>query len=159
MQWENFSEKGVVFLKRRGNMTGDLKRRALSIVESRNLCSCMNDTKWGEFRRAMLKEMPFPPPYILKTIFEDECPQEKYFQKDVTWIGDWEEGFLYDEYLDAKEWFVIEWVKVRPRHLKSRGKLIEPECVDAAGKFEEILEKCSIPYEENNGVYCIYGYR
>lgn len=140
-------------------MTGDLKRRAQSIVESRNLCSYMNDTKWSELRHGMLKEMPFPPPYILKTIFEEECQQEEYFRKDVTWIGDWNESFLYDEYSGAREWFVIEWIKVRPRYLKNRGKLVEPECVDATGKFEEILAKYRIPYEENNGVYCIYGYR
>lgn len=140
-------------------MSGDVKKRVLSIMESRNLCSCMNNTKWGELRQAMLKEMPFSPPYIIKTIFEDECPQEKYFQEDVTWTGDWNESFFYDEYSDEKGWFVIEWIKVRPRYLKYRGELMEPECLDAAGKFEEILAKYHIPYEENNGVYCIYGYR
>lgn len=140
-------------------MFEDIKKRALSVIEKRNLYSCMNDTKWGELRYAMLKEMPFPPPYILKTIFEDECPQEKYFQNDVTFIGDWNEGFLCDESLGVKGWFVIEWIKVRPYYLKYRGKLVEPERIDAAGKFEEILTKYSIPYEENNGVYCIYGYR
>lgn len=140
-------------------MFEDIKKRALSVIEKRNLCSCMNDTKWGELRYAMLKEMPFPPPYILKTIFEDECPQEKYFQKDETFIGDWNEGFLCDESLDAKGWFIIEWIKVRPCYLKYRGKLVEPERIDAAKKFEEILTKYSIPYEENKGIYCIYGYR
>lgn len=66
---------------------------------------------------------------------------------------------LYDGYLDAEEWFVIEWIKVRPRYLKYRGRLIEPECIDVAEKFEGILKKYNIPYEEDNGVYCIYGYR
>lgn len=134
-----------------------LKREAISVVENRNLCSCMNDTKWKELRNAMWDEMPFPPPFILKTIFEKECPQERYFQTDVTWLGDWNEGFLYDNCLDM--WFVVEWIRVRPRYLKKRGRLINPELIDAAKQFVDILTRYNIPYEEKNGVYCIYGYR
>lgn len=77
-----------------GNMFVDIKEKALLIIENRNLCSYMNDTKWGELRHAMLREMPFPPPYIMKTIFEDKCPQEECFQKDVAFAGDWNEGFV-----------------------------------------------------------------
>ncbi len=134
-----------------------LKKKALSVVEKRNLCSCMNDTKWKELRNAMWNEMPFPPPFILKTIFEEGCPQESFFQTDVTYLGDWDESFLYDNYLEM--WFVIEWIKVRPRYLKKRGRLIKPELIDATGLFVDILTKYHIPYEEKNGVYCIYGYR
>lgn len=92
-----------------------------------------------------------------KRQFENECSQEQYFQKDVACFGDWNEGFLYDNYLDL--WFVIEWIKVRPRYLKKSGRLIEPELIDATEQFEEILTRCNIPYEEKEGVFCIYGYR
>lgn len=138
-------------------MVEKLRERVTAVIEKRQLCGYMNDTKWRELRNAMYDEMPFPPPFILKTIFEEECPEEQYFQNDVTWWGDWDEGFLYENYLDM--WSVAEWIKVRPRYLKARGRLIEPELIDAARQFEEILTKYHIPYEEKDGVYCIYGYR
>lgn len=134
-----------------------LRKKAVSVVEKRNLCSYMNATKWKELRNAMWDEMPFPPPFILKTIFEKECAEERYFQTDVTFLGDWDEGFLYDNYLDM--WFVIEWIKVRPRYLKEKGRLIKPELIDATKQFVDILIKYNIPYEEKDGVYCIFGYR
>lgn len=39
------------------------KRQAFRIVQQRQLCNCMNNTKWNELRNAMRFEMPFPPPF------------------------------------------------------------------------------------------------
>jgi hypothetical protein len=39
------------------------RERIQEIIASRGLTSFMNDTKWNEFRMAMLEEMPFQPPY------------------------------------------------------------------------------------------------
>ncbi|MBD5088161.1 MAG: hypothetical protein HDT30_05020 [Clostridiales bacterium] len=58
-------------------MSKNLKAEAFKFVKQRNLCSYMNDTKWNELRYAMLNKMPFPPPYIIKTLFESECKEEK----------------------------------------------------------------------------------
>lgn len=134
-----------------------LKAKALKIVKQRNLCSYMNDTKWNEFRYAMLNQMPFPPSYIIKTLFENECKEERNFQNDVYYIGDWYEGFTYGEYFNGG--FAIEWIKVRPRLLKHRGQLVEPQLIDASKEFEEILKTYNIFYEKKNDVYCIYGYK
>lgn len=138
-------------------MNTDMKKKALNIIRDRNLCSYMNNTKWNELRMAMLNEMPFPPAYIIKYLFEDECPQEKNFQSDVWYFGDWNEGLTFEDYFNGG--FAIEWIKIRPRYLKHRGVLIDPEIIDATEKFEEILIQYNIPFEEENGVYCIYGYR
>lgn len=139
-------------------MSVDLKERVRKIIQQRNLCSYMNDTKWNELRTAMMNDMPFPPPYILKFLFEDEAVGEKYFHEDVNYLGDWYYGFaLEGHYFNGA--FAVEWIKVRPRYLKHRGRLIEPEVIDATDKFVEILKQYSIPYEESDGVYCIYGYR
>jgi len=43
--------------------------------------------------------------------------------------------------------------------LSNRGKLIAPEVVDESKTFEAILIRYNIPYVEENGLYCIYGYR
>lgn len=139
-------------------MASDLKERVRKIIQQRNLCGYMNDTKWNELRTAMMNDMPFPPPYILKFLFEEEAVGDKSFYEDVYYLGDWYSGFAIEEhYFNGA--FAVEWIKVRPRYLKHRGHLIEPEVIDAEDKFVEILKRHSIYYEENDGVYCIYGYR
>ncbi len=102
----------------------------------------------------MMNEMPFPPPYILKFLFEEEAVGEKYFYKDVNYLGDWYNGFAIEgHYFNGV--FAVEWIKVRPRYLKFRGQLLESEVISAECEFIEILKRYSIPYD---GVYCIYGY-
>ncbi len=131
------------------------KEKIRKIVQQRNLCSYMNDTKWRELQHAMVHEMPFPPPYEIKYLFENETKENQFYQ-DVPFLGEWEnceDGFD----LDAA--FAIEWVKVRPQYLERQGKLIKPKVIKADSQFVEILKKYSIPYEIENGTYCIYGYR
>ena len=139
-------------------MASDLKEKVREIVTQRNLCSYMNNTKWNELRTAMMNDMPFPPPYIIKFLFEDEAIGEKHFSEDVYYLGDWYSIFAIEgHYFNGA--FAVEWIKVRPRYLKHRGHLIKPEVIDAEDKFVEILRQHSIPYKENDGIYCIYGYR
>ena len=138
-------------------MSVNLKEKVKKIVLQRNLCSYMNSTKWNELRNAMLNEMPFPPPFSVKYL-DTEYREEAELPHDVYYTGDWYYGLSIDgRYFDAS--FAIEWIKIRPRYLKHRGMLIDPETIDAEDIFVKILKKYSIPYEECNGVYCIYGYR
>ena len=139
-------------------MSDDLKRKAKNIIQERNLCSYMNDTKWNELRNAMINEMPFPPPFTVKYLFETEFDEEDDLQKDVYYLGDWEYG-LSDDGKNFECTFLVEWIKIRPRYLKRRGALIESEIIDAEKIFVELLEKYNIPYEKSKGVFCIYGYR
>lgn len=130
------------------------KRKVMQLVESRNMVSCMNTTKWNEFRDAVLEEMPFSPPFIIKDIFEEDKDKLyfSHFQKDVNYLGDWDYVYFYP--------FVgIEWIKVRPRYIKFRGNLIEGDIMDATNKFIEILNKYTIPYVEEDGLFTIWGYK
>ncbi len=140
-------------------MSVDLKEQVRKIVERKNLCSYMNDTKWNELRMAMINDMPFLPPYILKFVFDDEPIENASFYNNEKCMTDWHYVFAIDgQYFNGS--FAVEWIKIRPRLLKHRGKLVEPEVIDAEDIFVEILKKYSIPYEcEGDGVYCIYGYR
>ena len=61
-----------------------LREMIIEIVQRRGLTSCMNNTKWREFREAMEYEMPFKPPYIYKTLFEEETGEYFEFSKDMT---------------------------------------------------------------------------
>lgn len=131
-----------------------LKDKVLRIISERKLCSYMNNTKWDELVSAVRNEMPFPPAFAIKYLMQEAC-QDKILQEDVDCWGDWSgENFPTLEY-----YINIEWIKVRPRYLKFRGKLVKPEIIDESKTFEEILYKYNIPFEEKDGLYCIYGYR
>lgn len=137
------------------SIKNNLKDKVAHIVCVRNLCSYMNNIKWDEFITAVKNNMPFPPPFCIKFITENTVIQGGIEKGNVSYWGDWsEEGIVSKEF-----YFNIEWIKVRPCYLKYRGKLVEPELVDESKKFEEILQKTNIPYEEEKGLYCIYGYR
>lgn len=135
-------------------MLDEFKKKVYSIIEKRNLCSYMNNTKWDELITAVRNEMPFPPPFDIKYLTQDVIPQS-VLNEDVAYWGAW-----HGEYFPPREdYFNIEWIKVRPTYLKHRGKLIAPEVVDESKTFEAILIRYNIPYVEENGLYCIYGYR
>lgn len=129
------------------------KKKVLNIIQERNLFGLMNHTKWRELQNAMTQEMSFPPPYVLKSINETESELHE-FKEDVTWIGDWG-----DEAMCWGDYYLIEWIKIRPRYLEHQGKLIPKKVIDETEQLNFILEKYSIPYEEDNGVYIIYGYK
>ena len=132
----------------------DWKKKIRKIVEQRQLCSYMNDTKWNELRHAMLEEMPFPPPYVIKWIYK-ECENEDFLE-DVSYLGDWNEALAFGDRVHGA---AIEWMKIRPRYLKYQGKLVPPKLIDASAEFEAILNRLHIPYEAEDGAYCIYGYK
>ena len=128
------------------------KELVLEQIEERGLVSYMNTTKWKELQNA-IDDLPFPPPYVLKDVCKDEANVPK-FDEDVSYWGLWsDEGLCWGHY------FAIEWIKVRPRYTRHRGQLVEPEIIEITDEFVEILKKYNIPYEEENGVYTIYGYR
>lgn len=144
-------------------MSEKWKDKAKETARLRGMYSCMNDTKWGELLKAMLNEMPFPPPFIVKYIFEDMCPEEKAFCCDIRQkgglpgvTGDWR-GLSTDGHtVDGAA--AIEWIKIYPVILESCGRLIEPKRTDAAEQLVGILKKHGIPYEETDGLYCVRGY-
>jgi len=113
----------------------------------------MSNTKWRELQNA-IDDLPFPPPYVLKDVCEEA--NVPYFDKDVSYWGDWSDEALYN----WGDYFAIEWIKVRPRYTKCQGRLV-PETIagDATEEFLTILKKYNIPFEEDNGVFIIHGYR
>lgn len=102
----------------------------------------MNSTKWREFRTAMLYEMPFE-----QHLMRNEGPNS-FCSFD-------EESFNFLHYK------ALEWVKVRPRFFSLEGGQLVKQKIwhDSEEKFIEILIKYTIPYEMENGVYTIFGYK
>lgn len=142
-------------------MHGEEKNRKqiMSIIETKGLCSIMNNTKWKELKKG-IAELPFCPPYVIKRVDEEELPYHQ-FDEEVFYQGDW--GLYLENYLGgdmyATPFYAVEWIKVRPHYKKHRGRLIPDEIIDETEAFLSILERYNIPYEEDNGTYTIYGYR
>lgn len=108
-----------------------LKKKVMYLIEQRKMSSIMNNTKWRELQKAVRK-LRFPPPYQLKFITDNNDP--KPFDKDVWYLGNWNDEVLYPL-------FNIEWIKVRPRYIKNIGCLIDGEIVDETDMFMEISNK------------------
>lgn len=137
----------------------DYKEKIMSIVQSKGLYSMMNNTKWRELKNGVA-ELPFCPPFVIKTVDEEETAYHQ-FDEDVSWHGDW--GLYLDNYLGgdmyATPFYAVEYIKVRPRYTKQRGRLISDEVIDETKDFLSILEKYGIPFEELRGTFIIYGYQ
>lgn len=135
-------------------MNSDIKSIVKGIIEKRNLCSYMNNTKWNQFILAVRNQMPFQPPFDIKYLTETDQKDTEFNSKNIYYCGDWT-----GENFPSQDFYCnIEWMRVCPRYLKYQGRLIPPITIDATKEFEEILAKYQIPYEVENGLYIIYGY-
>ncbi len=131
------------------------KQKVFEWVAKKGLTCILNDTKWLELQHA-IKRLPFPPPYIEKLLLDEQEIYKNAILPDAPWyFGDWSP--FYEEGMTL--FFMIEWIKVRPRHARHRGRLVAPEIVDETEAFEQILQECAIPYEKENGTFTIYGYK
>jgi len=122
------------------------------IIIDRGLCSYMNDTKWRELQ-ASIEGLSFPPPYKVKWLDDESVSVE--FDEDVSYLGDWSD----EAFCRWGNYFLIEWIRVRPRRLVHRGRLVAPEVVDESVEFEDILLRHNIPFEKDGAVYTIWGYK
>ncbi|MGZ9583738.1 DUF6678 family protein [Paenibacillus marinisediminis] len=125
------------------------KKRVTEVVSARNLTSIMNNTKWEELQNAVLDDLLFPPPFQAKYVLDDRIYRGN-FESDVRYWGDWVEGL--------EPFYSVEWIRVRPRYLKHRGRLVSPELIDITEDFTKILMGLSIPYRLENDTFYIYGY-
>lgn len=125
------------------------KREVKAELTRRGLGSFMNDMKWqaliGE-----INKLPFPPPYQRKDVMRAE-PEPGTFDSDVWYLGDWAEG--------VHPLFSIEWIRIRPRHLKRVGRLLPEAVVDCGAAFEQALQALGQHYEKRDESIWIYGYR
>ncbi|MBC1694433.1 hypothetical protein JL739_11285 [Listeria welshimeri] len=133
-----------------------LKLRVANITKEKKLYPIMNDSKWLSLQFAIDESLAFPPPYIDKYVTDEKEPDlTEIYQKIPTYHGDWSN--YYEEGLPPL--FNIEWLKVIPKYSQFQGHLIDGEIFDETIAFRELLLKENIPYEEERGVFTIYGYQ
>jgi hypothetical protein len=126
------------------------KQQTRAEVARRGLVSLMNDTKWHELRGAVQTELPFAPPYQLKVVLNPH-PQPEQFDTDVNYLGDWSDECLVPFY-------EIEWIQIRPRYLRHRGRLLAAEVLSVESELLAILHRYDVPYRHDKGSIWIFGY-
>lgn len=129
-------------------------------VQKRQLTGCMNNTRWDTFRNAMLEEMPFRPPYEIKSLFDEE---DAFITEFIT-SDAWYQGCYDAEDFASLNYKVIEYLVVKTRYYDETGGRLMQNKVwhDATDVFIELMEKYHIPYtpyEKSEDTYIIYGYR
>lgn len=134
------------------NMKEVFRNRVGRIIIERDMVQVLDEISWKKLQEAV-RGLPFPPPYVLKDVCEEKQEYHK-FEDDVYYWGDWS-----DEALLNGNFFAIEWIKVRPRYKQKQGRLVNDKIIDERGKFKEILEKCNIPFNEEDNMFIIYGYQ
>jgi hypothetical protein len=101
-------------------------------------------------REAVRRELPFAPPFQLKALL-NPLPQPEHFESDVDYLGDWNDESLLPFY-------EIEWLRVRPRFLQPRGRLVAPEFQSVEAAFMEVLRHYRIPHRCDSDTIWICGY-
>lgn len=96
---------------------------------------------------------PFRRP-LGNTLFEEQQPEPMQDDYDP---GDWEDPFEFGA--DQFDGIAIEWIRIHPRYLEHRGRLIPPQVQNASEQLESLLQKHVIPFEQHGSDYLIYGYR
>lgn len=128
-----------------------VSERIAKIIDERPLTSCMNDTKWKEFLQLMTEEMSMKIPYAFHTLFDSDSTNDDFYD---TCCRECFNGYHFKS---------LEWVRGKTKFVehKYRGRLIDDEEIfyDLEEEFVEKIQKYSIPYEVEDGIYTIYGYR
>jgi hypothetical protein len=130
-------------------MSEELEERIRLAVRRRGLVSIMNDTKWRELETAVRSQLLFPPPYQIKYVL-NAAPEPEPFAPGDSW-GDWSHESLYP-FAD------IEWMRVRPRALRRRGRSAGPDGWSVESRFLGILHRHQIPYRHDGESVWVYGY-
>lgn len=132
------------------------------IIVRRGLTSFMNDAKWSEFRASMLEEMPFEPPYVYKTLFDEDGYINKEYVQHLFHDSGLSSFCSYDdESFNNLNYKLLEWVIVRPKFFSLEGGQLVKKKIwhNAELEFIKILKKYNIPYGLENRAYIIYGYK
>lgn len=124
------------------------KARVQAAVAARGLVSVMNDTKWSELIAAVNK-LPFAPAFQIKDVL-GATSQPASIDEDVWHGGDWGEGL--------GPYYAIEWIRVRPRLVKHRGKHVPPEVDDIESAFVAALRDIGVPHRKRGDCIEIFGY-
>ena len=107
----------------------------------------MDAEKIGKLINSIKSELPFTPTFQYKKFGEEPYPLT--FDEDVWYLGDWTAHCL-------QPYSQIEWFCVRPRYLKSIGRLVPSKVISCEAEFISLLQKLKVPFQQQNDSIFIY---
>jgi hypothetical protein len=134
-----------------GSTETGLNSKVRRAIAERGLSSHMNDTKWRELCAAVTEELPFPPPYQVKSVLSDN-PDPEELERSPSQYGDWART------PEASMGIFIEWLRVAPRVSVHGGELLAPRVQDCSEALRKLLRRMNIPFAERDGFFIIYGH-
>ncbi len=126
------------------------KEKVRDEISRRGLTSVLNGTKWRELTKAIKSELPFRPPYQMKSILSSTLHPSS-FEKDVWYHGDYSREGIEPFYL-------VEWIRIRPRYLLPQGRLIPSKIIEIEEEVIALLNRLDIPYKYERESIWIFGY-
>lgn len=119
-------------------------------VQTNQLQSFMNNTKWKELREAM-DALEHSPAFIVKYLLNEE-QETPDFEDIPRYAGDWSEDCFSAS-------FAIEWLKIHAKFRSFQGHLLPDAVADFSDVIQAALEKHHIPYEKQGDIFTIFGYK
>ncbi len=122
-----------------------MDKRTRNYIFENQLASCMNTTKWKKLVAEITANETYDPLVNIKLIFDIE--NNNSFSP-VWWNEVERDGFE-----------LIEWIQIQPFKTEKGVRLISSTQIDYTEFIQKGLNKHNIPYEYDQGVFTIYGYK
>lgn len=123
----------------------DKNENVLKVIQSEQLTSLMNNTKWKKLINSLTSDSDFIPSVYIEYLFKT-LNGSGY--SPVWWNEVEQDGFE-----------IIEWLDILPYKEIIRGKLVQNKRIDYSDFIKECLENNSINYERSEDKFRIYGYK
>lgn len=120
----------------------DTRSKLKGYIESENIASVLNNTKWERLFNE-LKKIEFALDFQRKDLDEFEPNSD-----------DWDSD-LYHVFGGCEQ---IEWLNIRALIRHSKGSLVKPKIEDNTSLLLKILQQSGVPYCMHNDGIRIWGY-
>lgn len=137
------------------------KDKVLKYLSKEGLASFMNLTKWRELIE-IIHSLPFPPAFICKYLMValDDNESNSLNKETVGYLGDWSLNTGPAGLPSLDNFYLIEYLRIKPVHAKYRGKYIPDEVTDISDELQQKLNLRHIPFEiDDFKNFVIYGYK
>lgn len=137
------------------------REKVTQYLSVKGLGSIMNRTKW-KLLLEVISTLPFPPAFVCKYLLveDDEHYLKSLDKETVSYWGDWSLATESSGLPNLDEFYLIEYIKIKPSYIKSGGKYVKVEKIDISNLLRTKLKAKNITFEvDDYGNIVIFGYR
>lgn len=124
--------------------------------------SYMNKTKWQELIQ-IINDLPFHPAFIFKYLLDvkhDTQYEQSLDTESITYLGDWSLGTEPSGLPELKDFYLIQFIKIKPLLVINKGKYAKVKKKDLSDRLIQELTTKNIPFETDNFKnIIIFGYK